>query len=116
MNNSFRSIDDLLSLNDNSTFERDYKDIYPTELELKKKININSRGFFLDIYIYIEKGEFHTKLFDKQNNFGFDFVRMLLYCTAMSLAKCSMGALEQSFLEFLKKAVKLKIFLVSAPN
>ena len=36
INNSFRFIDDLLSLNDDSTFEKHYKDIYPTKLELKK--------------------------------------------------------------------------------
>ena len=30
----------------------------------------------------------------------------------MSLAKCSMGALDQSFLEFLEQTVKLKTFLV----
>ena len=33
INNSFWFIDDLLSLNDGSTFEKNYKDIYPTELE-----------------------------------------------------------------------------------
>ena len=37
MNNSFWFINDLLSLNDGSTFEKHCKDIYPTELELKKK-------------------------------------------------------------------------------
>ena len=31
INNSFRFIDDLLSLNDDSTFEKHYKDVYPTE-------------------------------------------------------------------------------------
>ena len=31
-------IDDLLSLNEDSTFEKHYMGIYPTELELKKKI------------------------------------------------------------------------------
>ena len=36
INNSFWFIDDLLSLNDNSTFQKHYKDIYPTELKLKK--------------------------------------------------------------------------------
>ena len=35
INNSFWFIDDLLSLNDNSTFQKQYKDIYPTELKLK---------------------------------------------------------------------------------
>ena len=38
INNSFRFNVDLLSLNDDTTFEKHYKDIYPTELELKKKI------------------------------------------------------------------------------
>ena len=42
INNSFRFIDDLLSLNDGSTFEKHYKDIYPTELELKEENNSNS--------------------------------------------------------------------------
>ena len=31
INNSFRFIDDLLSLNNDNTFEKDYKDVYPTE-------------------------------------------------------------------------------------
>ena len=52
INNSFWFIDDLLSLNDGSTFEKHYKDIYPTELELKKENNSNSCASFLDIYIY----------------------------------------------------------------
>ena len=81
INNSFRFIDDLLSLNDDSTFEKHFKDIYPTELELKKKSNKISCPFFVDIYIYIEKGKLHTKLFDERDNFGFDIVRMSFYCS-----------------------------------
>ena len=61
--------------------------------------------------IYIENGEFHTRLFDKRDNFGFDIVRCH-FTTPMSLAKCSMGALGQSFSEFLEQPVKLKILLV----
>ena len=34
------------------------------------------------------------------------------FTAPMSLAKCSMGALEQSFLEFLEQPVNLEIFLV----
>ena len=37
-NKSFWFIDDLLSLNDDSTFEKHYKEIYSTTLELKKEI------------------------------------------------------------------------------
>ena len=81
INNSFRFIDDLLSLNDDSTFEKHYKHIYLTELELKKESNNNSCASFLDMYIYIENGEFHTKLFDKLDNFGFNIVRVPFYCS-----------------------------------
>ena len=66
INNSFRFIDDLLSLNDGSTFEKHYKGIYPAELELQKENNRNSCASFLDLYIYIENGEFHTRLFEKR--------------------------------------------------
>ena len=55
--------------------------IYPTELELKKENNSNSCTYFLDLYIYTENGEFHTRLFDTRDNFGFDIVRMLFYCS-----------------------------------
>ena len=54
IHNSFRFIDDLPSLNDDSTFEKHYKDIYPTELELRKEYNNNSCASFLDLHIYIE--------------------------------------------------------------
>ena len=39
INSSFQCIDDLLSLNDGSTFETHYQYFYPTELELKKENN-----------------------------------------------------------------------------
>ena len=55
--------------NEDSTFEKHSKDIYPTELELKKENNSNSSASFLDVYIYIENREFHAKSFDKQDNF-----------------------------------------------
>ena len=52
INNSFRFIDDLLLLNDDSTFEKHYNDIYPTKLELKKENNSNSCASFLD-YLHL---------------------------------------------------------------
>ena len=57
------------------------KDIYPTELELKKENNSNSCASFLDHYIFIENGNFHTRLFDRRDNFVFDIVRMPFYCS-----------------------------------
>ena len=80
INNSFRFIDDLLSLNDDSTFEKHYKDIYSTELELNRENNSSSCASYLEICICIENGEFHTKLFGKRDSFAFDIVRMPFYC------------------------------------
>ena len=71
---------------------------------------MNSCGSFLDLYVYIENGEFHSRLFDKRDKFGFDIVRMPFYCSNVPV-KCSMGALEQIFLEFLVQPVTLKSFL-----
>ena len=110
INNSFRFIDDLLSLNDGITFGKQCKDIYRTDLELKKENN-NFCASFLDLSIYIENGEFHTRLFDKRDNFGFNIVMAPFYCSNAPSKMCY-GALEQSFLEFLEQPVKLKILLV----
>ena len=81
----------MLSLNDSSGFEKHYKDIYPIELELKKESNSNSYASFLDFYIYIENGEFHTRLFNKRDELGFNIVRMPFYCSNV-ISKMFIGA------------------------
>ena len=57
IDNPFRFIDDLLSLNDDNDdriFEERLKGIYTTEIELIEENSSNSCAFFLDIYMYIE--------------------------------------------------------------
>ena len=109
INNSFRFIDDLLSLNDDRTFGKHCKDIYPKELELKKENNSISCASFLDIFIHdIENWEFPTKLFDKRYNLSVDIVRMPCYCSNVP-SKMFYGDISA---EFLEQTVKLKIFLV----
>ena len=107
INNSFRFIDDLLSLNDANTFEKHYKDIYPTELELRKENNSNSCASFLDLYIYIENGEFHTRLFDKRDNCGFDIVRMSFYCSNVP-SKMFYGSIGAEFLRISRATSKIE--------
>lgn len=75
MQNVFRFIDDLNAMNDN-IFLENIHNIYPPELELKKE-NINeSEATFLDLHIKIQNNEYHTCLYDKRDDFGFDIVRM----------------------------------------
>ena len=105
INNCFRFIDDLPSLNDKSNFEKYYKHIYSTELELKKENNNNSCASFLDIYIHIENGELRTKLFHKRYNFGFDVVRMLFYCSNVP-SKMLYGSIGAKFLKISRATSK----------
>ena len=97
----------MLSLNDGSTFEKHYKDIYPTELELKKENNSNSCASFLDLYIYIGNGEFHTRLFDKRDNFGFDIVKMPFYCSNVP-SKMFYGSIGAEFLRISRATSKIE--------
>ena len=106
INNSFQFIDDLLSLNDGSTFEKHYKDIYPIELALKKE-NSNYCASFLDLYVCIENGEFHTRLFDKQDKFGFDIVRMPFYCSN-NPSKIFYGSIGAEFLRISRATNKIE--------
>ena len=108
ISNSFRFINDLLSLNDDSTFEKHYKDIYPTKLELKKE-NISNCASFLDLYIYMKNGELHTRLFDEQDNFGFDIVRIPFHCSNVP-SKMFYGSIRAEFLRISRATNKTQDF------
>ena len=68
--NTFRFIDDLLTVNDDGEFEKNISRIYPPELELKKEHSGDSVSF-LDLQIDLLDGKFITSLFDKRDSFPF---------------------------------------------
>ena len=75
--NTFRFIDDLLTINDDNLFMENYNNIYPPELQL----NLESTGErinFLDLCLTNESGHIDSKLYDKRDNFPFSIVRLLL--------------------------------------
>ena len=81
-NNFFPFIYYLLSLNDDSTFKKHNNDAYQLDIHQQVLIpqnNSNSCACFLDLYIYIQNREFHTRLFDKRVNISFNFIRMASY-------------------------------------
>ena len=57
--NTFRYVDDLLTLN-NPSFERAIGDIYPPELVLKKTTGCNEVVSYLDIAMKINNSQFCT--------------------------------------------------------
>ena len=73
--NTFRFIDDLLTINDDNLFSENFGDIYPEELQL----NLESSGDsvnFLDLNLSKTNGHVEVKLYDKRNSFPFSIVRL----------------------------------------
>ena len=73
--NTFRFIDDLLTINDDNLFSKNFGQIYPEELQL----NLESSGEsvnFLDLNLSNCNGHVEVKLYDKRNNFPFSIVRL----------------------------------------
>ena len=113
INNIGRFIDDLESINDDNIFENNFNDIYPKELKLKKENNNNQSASFLDIQIDIEDGMFHTRLFDKRDNFGFDIVRMPFSCSNIP-NKMFYGSIGAEFLRITRATSKLDDLIKSS--
>lgn len=60
----FRFMEDLYAISDHLAFDKNYKDIYPSEPELKKESISTSEESFLVLSIIIVKAKLKTKLFD----------------------------------------------------
>ena len=73
--NASRFIDDECNLNDGGEFGRSFREIYPSELELKCE-HEGTHATFYDLDITIVNGKYIYKLFDKRDNFSFFIVRM----------------------------------------
>jgi len=69
-----RFIDDLVTLNNNSHLEENWKNIYPHQLVLNKENEEDSKASFLDIDIQIKCSCFDTKIYDKRDAFNFDII------------------------------------------
>ena len=92
--NTFRFIDDLIAINDHDEFERNFLEIYPPELQLKKENIDHHNASFLDLDISICQNQFNLQLYDKRDSFPFSIVRMPYCCSNMpsSIFYSSIGA------------------------
>ena len=64
---------------------------------------------FFYLYIYIENGEFHTRLLEKRDNLGFDIVRILFYCSNVP-SKMFYGRVRAEFLRIFSATSKIEDF------
>ena len=68
---SFRYIDDISVVNDDGEFERQYRQIYPSTLTLKKVNSTDNAADVLDVSVVIKDGKFVCNLYDKRESFPF---------------------------------------------
>ena len=73
--NTFRFIDDLLTINDDNLFNDNFRGIYPEELQLNLETSGDSVNF-LDLNLSNTNGHVDVKLYDKRNSFPFSIVRL----------------------------------------
>ena len=111
-NSTKRFIDDLSAINDGYEFERVFKDIYPSELELKLE-HKGSHATFLNLEICIENNIFVYKLYDKRDNFPFHIVRMPQKSSNIPQS-IFYSALVGEFLRIARSTLRLPDFLPKA--
>ena len=74
-NSTRRFIDDLITINDDGEFGREYRNIYPAELELKVE-HSGVHATFLSLDNRIEDRKIIYKLYDKREDFPFSIVKL----------------------------------------
>ena len=72
---TFRYIDDLLTLN-NPSFENAISEIYPSELVFKKPTENSGMVSYLDVGVIVTCGQFITTVYDKRDSFNFPIVNV----------------------------------------
>ena len=72
LNSTSRYLEDLLNI-DNPYFAQTVNQIYPTELQLNMANPSDNEAPFLDLDLSIINGKVSTKIYDKQDDFNFEF-------------------------------------------
>jgi hypothetical protein len=74
LGNMYRYQDDCIAINDNDTFGKHYKKIYPAVMILNQTNVSRDKCTFLDLKISIYRGKFIYNSYDKRNDFKFPIV------------------------------------------
>ena len=72
-NSRSRYLDDLLNI-DNTYFDSMVKQIYTPQLQLNKANSSDTEAPFLDLHLTISHVFVSSKIYDKRDDFDFDFV------------------------------------------
>ena len=75
LNNTFRLIDDITSINADGVFQEHVEFIYPKSLTLNKENRSDDKAHVLDLNISVNYGVFDISLYDKREDFPFNIVQ-----------------------------------------
>ena len=84
LNNTFRLIDDITTVNSDGVFQEHVNKIYPDSLKLNKENEVDTKAHVLDLDISIEEGHFIVRVYDKRDDFPFKIVQYSPNCSNMS--------------------------------
>jgi len=113
LRNSFRYLDDLLSIDDNKYLAEVVSSIYPAELKLTCTNPLNSKCTeFLDLDLSIIDGKIHSKVFDKRRQFPFKVINFPDLKFSNVPKKPSCGIYFSQILRILRICNKLEYFVV----
>ena len=85
LNNSFRLIDDITSINSDGVFQEHFKSIYPDSLVLNKENVDDNSAHVIDLNINIVNQHCIVGVYDKRDDFPFDIVQYMSKCSNMSV-------------------------------
>jgi len=101
LNNTFRLIDDITSVNSDLVFQEQCKLIYPANLILNKENVKDDKADVLDLSISIESNKFCVSVYDKRDNFPFEIVQFVP-CTSNTPLNCSYGIFYSQVIRYNK--------------
>ena len=84
LNNTFRLIDDITTINSDGVFQEHVGNIYPESLILNKENTEDTSAHVLDLNISIVEGSFVVEVYDKRDDFPFEIVQYAPKCSNMS--------------------------------
>lgn len=115
LRHTYRYIDDSTSINDDGTFDKYYKEIYPNSLQLEKINKSYNAADVLDMNITINNNKFYTKLYDKRNDFNFEITNFPHIHGNISISMCK-GIIYSQILRYSCINTNFNCFIHSITN
>ena len=108
LNNTFRLIDDITTINSDGVFQEHVSNIYPESLILNKENTEDTSAHVLDLNISIVEGSFVVEVYNKRDDFRFEIVQYAPKCSNMS-RDILIGVFGSQLVRFFRICNSLKV-------